>query len=102
MNLREYNYVDYIWDVFFAKIKHREYTVDEVRCLKYGARCPITGKKQFWKKCTRIRFTLAHEPVFYCEEYEFERFMLTVDFNDLFGSRDYYLSRQNLNEIFDK
>lgn len=79
----DYNYVDYIWDFFVAKIKHRTYKVDTTRCFKLSERCPITGKNQFLKKCTRIRFE-EERTTFYCEEYEFEHFLLTVDFDNPF------------------
>lgn len=94
MNLRELNYVDFIWDFFFAKVKHRKYITEEVRCLRIGAICPLTGKKQFWKKCTRVRFDDDHRTTFYCELYEFEMFLLTVDMDDVWTSLKTHIKRK--------
>ena len=81
MNLPDYTYLDYIGDFFFAKVKHGKFVTKEVRCFRPNAKCPITGNRQFWKKCLRIVFDDGYSTTFYCELYAFEEYLLTTDFD---------------------
>lgn len=81
MNLPDYTYLDYIGDFFFAKVKMVKYKTKEMFCLRPYQKCPITGNRQFWKKCLRIVFEDGHSTTFYCELYAFEEYLLTTDFD---------------------
>lgn len=76
------DYIEYIRDFFYAKVKNKKYKVKEVFCMKPFAKCPLTGKRQFWKKSLRIVFDDGHNTIFFCELYEFERYLLVTDFSN--------------------
>ena len=82
MKSSNYSYIDYISDYFYAHIRNGSFTAKEVRCYSVTARCPITGKRQFLRKCLQLKFKKVGVRVapFYCELYEFERYLLMNDF----------------------
>lgn len=95
----DHYYLDYIGDMFYAKVKHRKFITKEVRCFRLNARCPITGKKQFLRKCVMVRFNEADSKrchaIFYCELHEFEKYMFMNDFSSngiipSFRRKDWY------------